>query len=82
MTLFESRNRIFLLLKHFEKVEQPDHLQGLERKLCRIQQLHVSSLLLRGGHVPHQQADAAGIDHADIRQVENPATRAIGQQVV
>jgi hypothetical protein len=53
----------------------------LKRKLCRIQQLQISSVLLGGGHISHQQPDAAGIDHPDIRQVENQAIRTVGQQV-
>ncbi len=36
LTLFESRNRFFLFLKHFEKVKDAYHLQGLKRKLRRI----------------------------------------------
>src|ERR1700729_3267535 len=83
--LTERGYSFFLVVEDVEQLQQADHLQGLNRKLRRIEQLYRSTPLLGGGEDLDQKSDPAGIDPWNLAEVEHNARIAaaheIGQRV-
>jgi hypothetical protein len=68
--LLERSHRCFRILENLEQFQQADHLQGSDGKLRRVQELQRSAALLGIGQVHDEQADAAGIEHRNLFQIE------------
>jgi len=67
--LAEGSEGLLLIVENLEKVEQPDHLKGLQSELGWLKQLEHSASLLGRSQKAGEQPKTAGIDHGHLFQI-------------
>src|SRR4051812_30804961 len=81
LALFEGRDGFAFIGVDLEEVEQADDLEGLHRELRGIHELEGAAALLGDSEQADKRADAARVDHGNVRDVDDDVAIAVPKKV-
>jgi hypothetical protein len=82
MWLLERSDGLGFVFEAGEEIKQADHLESLNGKFRGLQKTDRAACLLGGGEMPHQHADAAGINRGNLLEIENNLRVVVAEQFI